>query len=193
MILSTPAFWIMLGALFLVNLPFSLATSQLKLVVLDQGLSDVTAAWLVSVFAIGSIAGRLITGAALDYLKPHIIAAIGFGLPFIGLLLLASDFNTIPAVTFAILLIGVSFGGEGDIVPYLVTRYFGIAVYSTVLGLLSAAIGSAMAAGNGILALTLGDGGGFTTYLLIAAGGSFLGSGMFLLLGRSGLRRVVEE
>jgi MFS family permease len=188
-IAAMPVFWIMLTATFLVNLPFTLATSQLKMVVLDQGLTDSTAALLVSVFAIGSIAGRVLSGAALDYLPGHIIAAVGFGLPFVGLVMLASPWDSAPAVTVAILLIGVSFGGEGDIIPYLVTRYFGIAVYSTVLGLLSAAMGTAMAAGNAILGVVLDRTDSFDIYLYTAAATSFVGSALFLLLGRERYRK----
>ncbi|MCB2073339.1 MAG: MFS transporter [Novosphingobium sp.] len=184
-IFAMPVFWIIFAAVFLSNLPFSLAISQLKLVVLDQGLSDATAAILVSTFAIGSIVGRVFSGAALDYLPANVIASICFGLPFFGLLMLASPFNSVAVVTTAILLIGLSFGGEGDIVPYLVTRYFGISVFSTVFGLLTAAIGSAMALGNGLLGLTLDTTGSFDLYLLVAAAGAFIGSALFLLLGRA--------
>jgi hypothetical protein len=78
---------------------------------------------------------------------------------------------------------GLSFGSEGDVIPYLVTRYFDMAVFSTVMGLLSAAIGLAMALGNVILSLSLAATNSFDLYLFIAAAGSFLGSGVFLLLG----------
>lgn len=187
-IAAMPVFWMMLIAVFLVNLPFTLATSQLKMVALEQGVSDATAALLVSAFAIGSIVGRIISGAALDYLPAHIIAAIGFGLPFVGLLLLASGYDTTPVVALAILLVGLSFGSEGDVIPFLVTRYFGIAIFSTVLGLLSAAIGTAMALGNAILGFALEATDSFNLYLLIAAAGSFVGSSIFLLLGRPAFR-----
>lgn len=190
-IAAMPVFWIMLIATFLVNLPFTLATSQLKMVVLDQGLTDSTAALLVSVFAIGSIVGRVLSGAALDYLPGHIIAAVGFGLPFVGLVMLASPWDSSAVVTVAILLIGVSFGGEGDVIPYLVTRYFGIAVYSTVLGLLSAAMGTAMAAGNAILGVVLERTDSFDIYLYTAAATSFIGSCLFLLLGQERFRHPV--
>lgn len=188
-IAAMPVFWLMLVATFLVNLPFTLATSQLKMVVLEQGLPDSTAALLVSVFAIGSIAGRVISGAALDYLPAHIIAATGFGLPFVGLLLLASPLDSAATVTVAILLVGVSFGGEGDVIPYLVTRFFGIGVFSTVLGLLSAAMGTAMALGNAILGFMLATTDSYIPYLLTAAAGSFFGSAMFLLLDHPRFRR----
>jgi MFS family permease len=182
-IARTPVFWMMLLACFLVNLPFTLATSQIKMVVLDQGISDADAAIMISAFAIGSIAGRFIAGMALDLFPGHVIAAIGFGLPFVGLMILASSFDSVPMVGLAILLMGLSFGSEGDVIPYLVTRYFDMSVFSTVMGLLSAAIGLAIAMGNIILSLSLAATNSFEFYLFIAAAGSFLGSGVFLLLG----------
>lgn len=51
-IVRRPVFWMMLAACFLVNLPFTLATSQIKMVVLDQGISDADAAIMISTFAI---------------------------------------------------------------------------------------------------------------------------------------------
>ena len=178
-----PVFWMLLAACFLVNLPFTLATSQIKLVVLDQGISDADAAIMISAFAIGSVLGRFIAGMALDVFPGPIIAAIGFGLPFAGLLLLASSFDSVPVVGFAILLMGLSFGSEGDVIPFLITRYFDMSVFSTVMGLLSASIGLAMATGNIILGMALAATNSFELYLFIAAAGSFFGSGIFLLLG----------
>jgi predicted MFS family arabinose efflux permease len=182
-IFAMPAFWIMLAAFFLVNLPFTLATSQIKLVVLAQGLPDSTAAVMVSVFAVSSIVGRIISGGALDYVAAHLIAALNFVLPFIGLLLLASAFDSMPAVALAIGLIGFAFGGEGDILPYLVMRHFGITVFSTVVGMLSAAIGLVMGLGNLLLAYTLGATDSFAVYLYTAAATALIGSGLFLTLG----------
>ncbi|MGE3691468.1 MAG: nitrate/nitrite transporter [Novosphingobium sp.] len=191
-ILTMPAFWIMLVAIFLVNTPFSLATSQLKLVVADQGLGDATAALMVSAFAISSIVGRVVSGTALDYLPGHLVAAISFGLPVAGLLLLASPLDSAVIVLVAVVLIGASFGGEGDIVPYLITRHFPVAIYSTTLGLLSAAMGAAMGGGAALLSQTLKSAGGYNTYLTIAAICAAIGSSLFLLLGLPSLRREVS-
>lgn len=188
-IFAMPIFWTIIIALFLVNLPFTLAVSQLKMVVLDQGLPDTTAAALVSVFAISSIAGRAISGFALDYLPANIVASISFGLPVAGLLVLASPLDSVAAVTLGILLIGVSFGAEGDIVPFLVTRYFGIAIFSTVVGLLSSAIAAAIASGNVILGLTLDKTGSFDVYLYCAATGALAGSTLLLTLGKADGKR----
>jgi MFS family permease len=189
-ILANPIFWIMFAALFLVNLPFSLASSQLKLVVLDQGLSDATAAKMVSAFAIASIVGRLVSGFALDRMPAHIVAAVGFMLPVFGLLVLASPFDSPSAVLVAISLIGIAFGAEADVIPYLVVRYFGIAIFSTVFGLLTAAIGGAMASGNVLIAAVLKNSNSFDPYLVTAAAAAFVGSLLFLLLGLPKYRRT---
>ncbi|HMO68338.1 MAG TPA: MFS transporter [Novosphingobium sp.] len=188
-ILSMPVFWLMLGGFFLVNLPFALATSQLKLVVIEQGLDDQTAALMVSLFAIGSIIGRVLSGVALDYLPSHLIAGVAFGLPVIGLAMLASDADTVLVVGTAILLCSISFGGEGDIAPYLVTQYFPIRVFSTVLGLMSAAMGASMASGNAVLAAFLARTDSFDGYLLTAAASAGIGAAIFLTLGARRFRQ----
>ncbi len=192
-ILTRPTFWVMVVATFLVNFPFSVAMAQLKVVALDQGLTDSGAALAISAFALGSIAGRICSGFALDLLPAPIVAAAGFGLPFFGLLILVSPYDATGAVVFAILLLGLSFGGEGDVIPVLIARYFGIEVFSTVMGLLSAAIGTALALGNVLIGVTLATTHSFDTYLLSAAAASLLGSGTFLLLQLPRFRHEVRH
>ncbi|MFT4025811.1 MAG: MFS transporter [Novosphingobium sp.] len=192
-VLASPVFWILLAALFLVNTPFALASSQLKLVVLGQGLPDSTAALMVSVFAISSIIGRVLSGVALDKLPAHLIAALAFFLPVLGLVLLASPYDSAAAVMTGLVLIGISFGGEGDIIPYLVTRYFRLEIYGTVLGLLTAAMGAAMAAGTALLTATLARSNDYQLYFVVAATTAGIGSAMFLLLGLPRFRKVEES
>ena len=192
-IMARPVFWLMMGATFLVNLPFSLATTQIKLVVGEQGLPDATAALMVSAFGIASVLGRVVSGAAIDRFPAPIVAAIGFFLLVIGLVLLASPLDSTGAVLLAVALIGLSFGSEGDVAPYLVTRWFGIAVFGTVLGLLTAAMGAAMALGNALLAVVLGATGSFDAYLVIAALAATLGSGLFLLLGTARFAPAADQ
>lgn len=94
-----------------------------------------------------------------------------------------------PALILAFVLVGVAFGGEGDILGYLVVRYFGIEVYSTVLGCIIAAIGAAIATGAALLSITLKGAGTFNTFLVAAAVGVSIGSAMFLVVGRMADRR----
>lgn len=192
-ILSSPVFWIMFAALLLVNLPFALASSQLKLVVLAQGLPDATAALMVTVFAISSIAGRVIFGAALDRLPAHLIAALAFVLPAVGLMLLASPYDTLAPVMAGLVFIGLSFGGEGDIIPYLVAKHFKLAIYGSVYGLLTAAMGASMALGSVLLSATLAGSNDYDSYFVIAAVAAGIGSALFLLLGMHRKREAIAD
>ena len=81
------------------------------------------------------MAGRWVFGFAIDRLPAHTVAAVGFGLPIIGLLILLSPFDSLPAVMFAMVLIGAAFGSEADVIPFLVSQRFGIARFGTVLAL----------------------------------------------------------
>lgn len=178
-----PVFWLMLGATFLANLPFSLATTQIKLVAGEQGLDDGDAALMVTALGLAAVLGRVIFGIAIDRLAPHRVVGFAFFLPVLGLSLLASPFDSFGVVLAGILLIGIAFGAEADVVPVLVVRWFGLRVFSTVLGLLTAAMGAAMALGNGLLAALLATTGSFEAYLVTAAAGAAIGSLLFLTLG----------
>jgi len=86
-------------------------------------------------------------------------------------------------VLTAIVLIGLAFGSEADVIPVLVTRFFGIRLYGTVLGLLTAAMAGGMSSGTVVLALVLRRTHSFTAHLLIVAGAALVGSLLFVLLG----------
>jgi predicted MFS family arabinose efflux permease len=193
MLARQPVFWMLVIGAFLVSLHHAIFTNQLKLVVLDQGASDATAALMISIFGGGAIAGRLISGLALDFLKPHLVAGFFLGLPALGLLLLASRFDTTPALVLAFLLVGLAYGGEGDIIAYLVVKYFGIEVYSTVLGIVTAAIGAAIALGSVLLSVMLRTSDSFNPFLVSAACGVALGSLMFVMLGRPRFMRHAPQ
>jgi predicted MFS family arabinose efflux permease len=186
-IAALPAFWVMLAGILLVNLPFALAHAQIKLLAIDNGLSDAAAALVLSAFAIASIVGRLVSGISIDYLPAHLVAALGFFLPCCGLVLLAYGVDTALAVTSGVAFIGLAFGAEADVIPYLVRHHFPLPVYSTVLGILSAAMGCAIALGNVFIAVALEATARFDPFLVGAALASFVGSGLFLLLSRPGM------
>ena len=103
-------------------------------------------------------------------------------LPSIGLFLLASDLDTFPAVLTAILLLGFAFGAEGDIVAFLVVRIFGVDIYSSVMGLMTAAISMATSTGAWLSGLTLRETGNYTLFLTITGTTVFMGALMFILL-----------
>lgn len=183
-IFRSRTFWILVAAMLLCNLPQTIATTQLMIVLADNGVSGSAASVMLSTFAIGTLAGRFISGLALDRFQPYVVAFVGMALPSLGLALLASDLDAPFILTAAVGLIGFSFGAEGDVVGYLVARQFGLRVYSTVMGLLTFSISVSASSGAALLSLTLNRTGGFNAFLLISGAAVLVGSLLFLLLSK---------
>jgi hypothetical protein len=68
-----------------------------------------------------------------------------------------------------------------------------LAIFSTVLGLLSAMMSSALAVGAAVLSLTLRETGHFALFLCIAGAAVLVGGSMFLLLGRQSSGKAAPE
>jgi hypothetical protein len=102
----------------------------------------------------------------------------------VGLFLLAAHVGTPTVLMAAVLTIGFAMGGEGDIVGFLVVRYFGVNVYSSVLGIMTAAIATSASLGAVLLSISLKVNSSYTMFLTITGITVALGSSLFLLLGR---------
>jgi predicted MFS family arabinose efflux permease len=184
-IIANPAFWVLLSAMLLCNVALAISQTQLKLVILDNGVTAAGTSIMISSFAVGVLVGRFVSGVALDRFPAHIVAAIAMGLPSLGLFLLASHLGLQPIVMLAVILIGFSLGGEGDVIAYLVVRNFGVRVYSSVLGMMTAAIATSSSLGAALLSLTLKLSGRYAPFLWASGVAVAVGSLLFLLLGRS--------
>lgn len=178
-------FWIILVSTVLCSLPFALAASQLKVMLIEHDVTATEAGFMVSVFAFGVILGRIASGLALDRFPTHWVAAVGMGLPAIGLFVLASDVTALSLLVLAVATLGLSYGAEGDVVAYMTARYFDMSIFSTVLGLFMAGAGAAITLGSGILSLTLYLTESFTWFMMICGVSVLLGSLGFLRLKRA--------
>ncbi|MGB3620775.1 MAG: MFS transporter, partial [Ketobacter sp.] len=182
-IFTSPAFRIIAVSGFLCSLTHALATSQVKVMLADHGVTGIEAGYMVSVFAVGVILGRLVAGVALDKWPTHIVAAIGMGLPCVGSYILATDTTQLAVLGFAIILIGLSFGAEADILAYATARYFPMHIYSSVMGLLTTAVGLAIGIGSGLLSFMLSKSDSFTGFLLLGGTLVLIGGVNLLRLG----------
>ena len=181
-ILRTPAFWIIFFAILLVVMPQSMMMTQLNLVVAESGVTGVAASPIISFFAGGMVFGRFVTGLALDRFSPPLVAAIGLLMSAAGLFIFASPLDSLPMLITAATLFGMSCGAEGDVMPYLVARHFGVKVYSTVAGILAATVAVAGLISAVMLSLLLKAFDSFVPYLVLTGVLVVIGSFVFLLL-----------
>ena len=180
-----PTFLLIVGGMFLINIAQPFAASQLKLVVLAKGLSDDIGTWMVSLYAIGVMLGRVIFGVALDRIAANVVAISALSLPAIGFLILASPIAATGLVATGILLIGVAQGAEGDIGGYLVSRHFELKNYSLIFSFVKSALDGGAAIGALILSYTLTQtDGSFGPFLWICAVTTVAGAILFFLTGR---------
>ncbi len=126
-------FWLIVAAFFLMSVSFHGCFIHLVPMLTDRGVPGRQAVLAISLLAVGSMTGRLCAGYLLDrFFGPPIAIAL-FGLATTGILLLWTGLGSGWAFLAATLL-GVGMGAEGDIVPYLLSRYFGLRAFGEIYG-----------------------------------------------------------
>jgi len=181
-LLRMPAFWVLLGGIILTHLSQFISNGQLSVLLLDHGMAPGEISGMIAVFAIGTLAGRFACGAALDRFSAPMVAAFVTGAPAVGLFMIASNINTPLVLGSAVLLRGLSYGAEADLIGYLVARIFGVRIFGTVLGLMAASISLGSSGGALLLSLTLRQTGSYQLFLIVSGVLAILGSLLFLLL-----------
>jgi len=189
-ILGSRVFWIIFFGMFLCILQTPLHASQMNLMLVDNRISTATASMIVSVYAVGTIVGRIGCGLALDRFPTPIVTTLSMVLPALGFFLLATDMNTVPVIASAMFLVGLSVGAESDLISYLVARYFAIRIYNTTLGLVFVVSFLASAIGALAISRTLAIYDSFSPFLSFVSGSILVGCMLFLLLpwSREGLK-----
>lgn len=111
----------------------------------DRGVDLQVAATMLSIAGASSFAGRLIVGWLFDRIFAPYVGAAVFVLAAIGALLIGLGGSSSWAYIGAAF-VGTCLGAEADLVSFLVSRYFGPATFSRVVG----AVWVAWAWGGGI-------------------------------------------
>lgn len=184
-IFRSSAFWLLVGAMALCNIPQTILQVQLKMMLLDNGIEGKSVTSMLIAPQLGMLAGRFLTGIALDRYQPYLVSFITLALPSLGLFAVASSFDTPTVLTVAVFFIGFAYGAEGDLVAFLVAKKFGVTIYSSVMGLLTAVISISTASGAFLLGKTMErTGGRFDLFLWIAGTAVLVGASFLLVLGK---------
>ncbi|MCW5981250.1 MAG: MFS transporter [Bryobacteraceae bacterium] len=180
---ASRAFWLLVATLFLGSIAVNGAITHLSPLLTDRGVNADRAALAVSVLGAASLAGRLVTGRLLDrYFGPKVSFVLLLGVAAgISLLAVAS---TGGQGLLAAALIGFGLGGEADVTPYLLTRYFGLRSFSTLYGLTWTAYAIAGAAGPVLMGRVYDAAGSYAGLLALLAVLTVISAALMLFLPR---------
>jgi MFS family permease len=131
--LRTRTFWQLCLIFYAVSACVNGTLTHLAPLLTDQGVSGRDAAFAVSLFGAATVAGRIGNGFLVDRFFAPRIAAIIFGGATIGVAVLRS--GATGKITFvAAALLGLAIGAEADVMPFLVSRYFGMRAMGALFG-----------------------------------------------------------
>lgn len=176
-------FWIIIAELFLISISQNGAITHLSALLTDRGIPAESAAFAVSAMGGAILAGRLMTGCLLDRFFAPRVAFCLFALSALGTFLLANA-HTLPVGLGAAALIGFGMGGEGDVTPYLLSRYFGLKSFSTLYGLSWTAYAIAGATGPIIMGRAFDATGSYRALLLQLTVATLAAGSLMLFLPR---------
>jgi MFS family permease len=176
-------FWIIVVVLFAGSISMNGAITHMAALLTDRGVTARQAALCASMLGGSSLLGRVIVGWLLDRFFGARVAFVISLVTALGLFLLAHA-NSFPAGCLAAALIGIGAGGEADITPYLLTRYFGLRAFSTLYGLTWTFYAAAGAIGPVILGRSFDLTGSYSSLLTLLAAASAIVAASLLFLPR---------
>jgi MFS family permease len=127
-------FWIIAATVCLYAISVNAVLAHLSPLLTDRGVSARGAAWSISIIGGTGLIGRVLTGVFLDRFFGPRVSQIMLLTTVLGIVTVSVAHTLMPGLVGAAL-IGFSAGSEGDITPYLLSRYFGLKRLSTLYAL----------------------------------------------------------
>lgn len=111
------------------------------------GLPRAKAAGIAAFFGLAAVAGKFIGGCLVTRLAGHLITVGLLLLPVVSCALLLMPHPSPAACLVALVLFGMSAGGQLQMLVYLTTRHFGMRAFGAIFGFIGSALTVASAAG----------------------------------------------
>ena len=129
----TGTFWLLVAAFFLMSASVHGCLIHLVPLLTDRGVTPQAAALATSLLGGALLLGRVGAGYLLDHFFASAVALFFFSGAACGFILLWSG-ATGAFAFIAAFLIGLGMGAEGDIIAYLISRYFGLRAFGEIYG-----------------------------------------------------------
>ena len=182
-VIRSTVLWRIGVSFFLIGSCIGTFVVHLQPMLADAGLSRSEAASIALFVGPALIVGRLGTGLLFDIFPTRIVTAVAFTLPAIAclcFLLLPLDFYTAAGLA---ILIGLGMGSETDAVAYLSSRYFGIARYGLVFGILISVYGLSIGVASWLVGWAFDATGSYESVLIALVGCVAIAIALIITIG----------
>jgi MFS family permease len=130
---STTTFWIILAAIALGAGCMTAVFAHVVPMLLDRGMDADRATIVLATFSMVTAGWQIAMGFLLDRIPRPWIAAPFYLVALAGLILFAST-TSYPRLILAGALMGIGLGTEYGVLPYFLSRYFGVRHYGSISG-----------------------------------------------------------
>lgn len=177
-------FWVIWLSIACVALAFGGAFINMVQIAILHGFTAAQGATVMSVMALGILAGRIVTGALFDrFWAPAVLVPILLA-PALACWLLMGTTTPLAQLMMAGVLLGFAAGAESDLIAFLAGRYFGMAHYGSIYGLLYMPFGLGSAISPALYGAVRDATGSYDAMLRVAMVLFAVGAVLPLTLGR---------
>jgi MFS family permease len=143
--LRTPRFWLLFVSILLIALAYGGIFIHLQQMLELKGFAKPVARDVVSTLSLAILIGRLGTGVLLDRIWAPLVTLPLLTMPALACVLLMQPTLSLQFAYVSALAVGLAAGAETDLIAYLAGRYFGMAYYGRIYGVLYLPFGIAAA------------------------------------------------
>lgn len=190
--LRSRGFWFLIVMLAMVATSTTGTVTHMAAMLTDAGISTSSAAFAVAVLGVASLMGRLVTGWFLDRYFGGWVGFFLLSMTAAGLMVLINARSEAAAVAAAVL-IGFSMGGEMDITPYMLARYFGLGNLSAIYGFTWTAYAASAAAGTVIMGRAFDQTGTYGPLLWKLSAMTFVGGALLAFMPKYPDARATDD
>jgi MFS family permease len=180
--LLTRIYWTLITFFFCVSFALTGVVANLVPMLVGRGLAFESAVFAVSAVALSQLMGRLASGYLLDKVRSPRISLIWFMGSTVGLCTLLTAHSP-PTAIFAAVMLGLSWGAEGEMTGYYVSRYFGLHHFARITGTVFTSIALGAAASQMIVARLFDQSKGYQLAIAIMIAAMLLACALLASLG----------
>jgi MFS transporter, OFA family, oxalate/formate antiporter len=182
--IRTKQFWVLWVSILMIACAYGGAHIHMIPIVMDHGIEAKTAAGVMGIVGLGLLVGRVGVGFLLDRIWGPAIAFPVLCLPAVACYLLMGTSSEMMLISVAAFLLGFAAGAESDLIAFLAARYFGMAHFGRIYGMLYMPFGLFSAISPLIYGIVRDRTGSYDGMLVAAMVLFVAGGALLLLLGR---------